>query len=557
MRALVFADRQGAELAPLTENLPLALLPVAGKEVLVHCIEDLVGAGVRELLIVVSAHADQIEAALGDGRRWGAAFRFVLSRGEEDPGEVWRRLSLAEDEPLLALRGDVLRAPAVAAFLDLAQGRAGARLVGHLGDPRGGLVLVRPRLAMAESSSELPGGGPGTLSGPVADQSVITGLAGTAVTRAGTDDSASSAAIAGVAPAQGMEVEVLAVPAALGDLRWSVPRASARSVPSLAVDSFDLLPAQLNLLTSIGDYHRANRDLVAGRFLGIALPGRMVALGLTLGRRAQVSPKCLKQGVAFVGANSRVHPEAELLGEVVIGDEVVVDRGATIRDSVILSRTYVGELVEVANAVVASNLLIRVDTGAVLRISDAFLLGNLAEGGMGGVAARGFDRLFGLMLLLLSLPLWPLAALLAAREAGGDPLLAGREYLGTRPPSPSHEVAEARPLVLRHWRTGVPVLRHLPWLIAVVRGDLRLVGVSPLTPEESAARNEDWQFVRDSAPVGLLGPTQLNVPADAPIEERLLSDAFYARQRSWGRDMGFLWQGLRQLFIAQAWRRPD
>ena len=350
---------------------------------------------------------------------------------------------------------------------------------------------------------------------------------------------------------------MLAVPAALGDLRWSVPRASARSVPSLAVDSFDLLPAQLNLLTSIGDYHRANRDLVAGRFLGIALPGRMVALGLTLGRRAQVSPKCLKQGVAFVGANSRVHPEAELLGEVVIGDEVVVDRGATIRDSVILSRTYVGELVEVANAVVASNLLIRVDTGAVLRISDAFLLGNLAEGGMGGVAARGFDRLFGLMLLLLSLPLWPLAALLAAREAGGDPLMAGREYLGTRPPSPSHEVAEARPLVLRHWRTGVPVLRHLPWLIAVVRGDLRLVGVSPLTPEESAARNEDWQFVRDSAPVGLLGPTQLNVPADAPIEERLLSDAFYARQRSWGRDMGFLWQGLRQLFIAQAWRRPD
>ena len=91
----------------------------------------------------------------------------------------------------------------------------------------------------------------------------------------------------------------------------------------------------------------------------------------------------------------------------------------------------------------------------------------------------------------------------------------------------------------------------------MVRGDLRLVGVSPLTPSESAARREDWQFVRDVAPVGLLGPTQLSVPADAPIEERLLSDAFYARQRNGWRDLGFLWQGLGLLFSAEAWRRPE
>ena len=31
MRALVFAARQGRELAPLTDQVPLALLPVAGK----------------------------------------------------------------------------------------------------------------------------------------------------------------------------------------------------------------------------------------------------------------------------------------------------------------------------------------------------------------------------------------------------------------------------------------------------------------------------------------------------------------------------------------------
>ena len=497
MRALVFADRQGTELAPLTDQVPLALLPVAGKEVLVHGIEDLVGAGVRELVIVVSTLADQIEAAIGDGQRWGVGIRYVLSRGEEDPAAVWRRLSLSENLPLLALRGDVLRTPAVAGFLDQAQGYPGSIIAALPGDPRAGLILLRAR---ADT--------------PLGDEQ-------------------------GLSPA-------------LRLLNWSAPvradlRAELIQVPPMAAVTF-------NLLTDLPAYHRANRDLVAGRLPGMAPPGRLLALGLTVGPRARVVPRSLKQGVALVGANSRVHPEAELLGEVVIGDEVVVDRGATIRDSVILSRTYVGELIEVANAIVASNLLIRVDTGAVLRISDTLLLADLAGGGVGGEAARWLDRFLGLLLLVLSLPLWPLAAALAYRESGGRPLLGSKTYLGNPPTSPSPDARGVRPLELRHWRTSVPVLSKLPWLIAVMRGDLRLVGVSPLTPEESAARREDWQFVRDKAPVGLFGPTQFDLPAKAPIEERLLSDAFYARQRTWPSDMGFLWRGLRRLFSAEVWR---
>jgi len=494
MRALVFADRQGSELAPLTANQPLALMPLAGKEVLVLAIEDLVQAGIRDLVLVVSAHADRIEEALGDGRRWGAAFRYVLSRGEEDPVEVWRRLNLGDDQPLLVLRGDVLRAPASARFLDLAQGRAGLVVVGMMSDPRAGMILLR-----SGASAEAPFPSP---------------------------------------------------PRPLASLRWESPL-----VPDQA-ERLDLGDWPINSLASVTDYHRANLDLAAGRFPGITLPGRMIALGLCLGRRAQVSPKSLKQGVAYVGANSRVHDQAELIGEVVIGDDVVVDRDATIRDSVILSKTYVGELVEVTNAVVASNLLIRVDTGAILRITDAFLLANLANSGLGGTLGRWLDQVLATLLLMLSLPLWSIAALLAMREAAGGRLLESLEIEGDLRDQ-YKEGPGARPRVLVHsWRTSVPVLRHLPWLVAVLRGDLRLVGVSPLTPAESSARSEDWQFVRDQAPVGLLGPTQLTLPGDAPMEERLLSDAFYARQRSWGRNLGILGQGLRALFNAESWRRP-
>jgi lipopolysaccharide/colanic/teichoic acid biosynthesis glycosyltransferase len=106
------------------------------------------------------------------------------------------------------------------------------------------------------------------------------------------------------------------------------------------------------------------------------------------------------------------------------------------------------------------------------------------------------------------------------------------------------------------WRiqTQVPVLSRLPRLLAVVRGDLRLVGVSPLTPAETQARTEEWQHVRDQAPAGLIGPTQLMLPEGASLDERLMSDAFYVGQRHWRKDVRLLGEGLRALFSAHAWR---
>jgi NDP-sugar pyrophosphorylase family protein len=486
MRALVFADRVGVELLPLTEKLAVPLLPVTGRELLVYTIEDLVGAGVRDLVVVASAHGDQTGASsLGDGQRWGATIRYVLSRGEEPPSAIWPRLNLADAEAVLVLRGDVLRSPTTREFLDQAQSRTGTYAFCEVGeDRRGSLFLVRPG-----------------------------------------------------SPKPGELVDSLA---------WKQPKPLPTEGGCVVAD------ASLNCVEDLPAFHQANLDLLAGRLPGLRVAGRTVALGLSAGRRATVSPRALKKGVAYVGANSRVHPEAELLGEVVIGDDVVVDRAATVRGSVILPGTYVGELVEVGNAIVAGSHLIRVDTGAVLKISEAFLLGNLGAS-EGRVRVSHWDRLGGSLLLVLSLPLWPVAAA-AAALSGEGPLMTSRELLGNRSPPPA-EGATTQRFIARCWNTAIPVLRFLPRLLAVVHGDLRLVGVSPLTPEESAARKEDWQMVRDQAPVGLLGPTQLNLKEDAPLEERLLSDAFYAREQSWTNNARWLLSGVKMLFSGQGWRR--
>ena len=489
MRALVFADRSATALAPLDKQYAVAMLPMAGKELILYRLEELVAAGVLDILFVLSEHADKFELLLGHGERWGARFHFALSRGAEAPSLLWPRIRYAKDEPLLVLRGDLLRSPCVAEFLRDAQGRAGTLIRGEAADPRASLLLLRPGV-------QAPG--------PLLDL-----------------------------------------------LHWASP------VETAADAVVPLADGDLNLISDLRAYHRANLDIVGKRFRGLSPAGREVALGLIAGRRAMVSPRSLKQGQAYVGDQSRVSPEAELIGDVMIAREVVVDRAATLRDSVVLPHSYVGELVDLNNAIVASDILIRVDTGAVVKISDAFLLGRLSSDGTPREGPRNRDRIAGLLLLLLSLPLWPLAVLAAALAMRGTGAKLSRTemLIGNRGPSPATTDEADRTFFTWRFNTGIPVLALLPRILSVITGDLRLVGVMPLTPQQSAARTEEWQRVRDRAPVGLIGPTQLTLPADAPLDERLMSDAFYAGQTAAFKDLRYLWQGALAFFSGQAWQR--
>jgi hypothetical protein len=204
-------------------------------------------------------------------------------------------------------------------------------------------------------------------------------------------------------------------------------------------------------------------------------------------------------------------------------------------------------------------VLIRVDTGAVLKISDAFLLGRLGGDGGAREGPRNRDRIAGVLLLLMSLPLWPLALLAAALSMprDGTKLLRAEMLIGNRRSSLPATSESDRAFFTSRFNTRIPVLAMLPRILAVISGDLRLVGVMPLTPRQSESRTEEWQRVRDAAPVGLIGPTQLTLPADAPLDECLMSDAFYAGQSGLFKDLRYLWQGVLAFFSGQAWQRVE
>ena len=103
------------------------------------------------------------------------------------------------------------------------------------------------------------------------------------------------------------------------------------------------------------------------------------------------------------------------------------------------------------------------------------------------------------------------------------------------------------------WNVSAPVLRYLPRILAVISGDLSLMGTLPVSLETAAQRTEEWEKLADQAPAGLLGPTQLHVPADAPEEEKLMSDSFYAAHFNVRHNLRYLLQSLQALISRKAW----
>lgn len=109
MKAMILAAGRGERMRPLTDHTPKPLLPVAGKTLIEHTIDQLVAAGWNDIVINHAHLGLQIEEQLGDGKAFGAKIRYS-PEGEgalETAGGIINALPLLGNDVFLVVNGDI------------------------------------------------------------------------------------------------------------------------------------------------------------------------------------------------------------------------------------------------------------------------------------------------------------------------------------------------------------------------------------------------------------------------------------------------------------------
>ena len=132
---MIFAAGLGTRLKPLTDHMPKALVPVAGKPMLEHVILKLIASGFDEIVINVHHFAEQIIDFLKEKDNFGIKI-WISDETEEllDTGGGIKKASSLLNEPFLVHNADILSNVDLKALYDF-----------HLASENDATLLVSPR----------------------------------------------------------------------------------------------------------------------------------------------------------------------------------------------------------------------------------------------------------------------------------------------------------------------------------------------------------------------------------------------------------------------------
>ena len=106
--AMILAAGRGERMRPLTDHTPKPLLEAGGKALIFRHLEKLAAAGFAHVVVNHAHLGAKIEAAVGDGSRWGLSIRYSPeTEALETAGGIRQALPLIASPVFAVVNGDV------------------------------------------------------------------------------------------------------------------------------------------------------------------------------------------------------------------------------------------------------------------------------------------------------------------------------------------------------------------------------------------------------------------------------------------------------------------
>lgn len=492
MKAVLISTGNYTEMEmPGGQHFP-PLIQVMERPFIQHLVENLAGQGFGTFEVVLCQFAEAFESLLGDGTRWGVRINYHLAK---DPSTPYRPIKFVEteskDEPLLLVHCDRL---------------IEADVLRQKPSPGSDGPVVYFRGIDARASGERPAwSGWAWISGKC---------------RANLPDDLTE---------KGLLDHLL----------------SFEDADRVFIDASKCIG-----VGSYPDLLAAHKGVFEKKITGLRLSAREIQPGIWISRNVALHPTAKFEPPVYVGENSSIGRGVRLGPLAAVAGDCVVDTRSIIHNSVVFANSYVGEALEIQDAVVDRNRLINVRFGSEVTVTEDFILASLAERRIQDWLKKILSQFLAAALLILLLPLFAVLAAGLKLVRRNRPLF--HTALKVRLPAPP-DPAMWRVFSLVGFSPGISTqrrdpaegdfsgdiatvrradwrdlfLRFLPAIVNVARGELRFVGVDPRTAAEIEALPRDWRSIYLKSKGGIVSEALVNFGPGLTRDELYAAETYY------------------------------
>ncbi|MFK7804098.1 MAG: sugar phosphate nucleotidyltransferase [Anaerolineae bacterium] len=527
MKAVILATNESINLAPLTDTLPDSMLPLTSKPVMAYTIELLARAGINDIVICLQRMGGSIEAWFGSGRRWGVNISYSLQRDSlGDAGAMkWAKSTI--NSQFIVLPGNAL--------LDLDIQNV---IEAHKQSKCSATIITGKRSHTSESS--------------IKNNDILNEQTGAYIFEPELLDLVPSR--------ETFDIQTQLIPLLKNKgIKTNYFNHSGYWNP---IESFnDLKNAQVAYLMSASESPNPENDTEITAFEPqnphpfqfSDISGNRFGSNVWAGKNNIIHPSVRIYQPVVIGDNCQVGRDVELGPFTIIGSNSIIDDEASIRNSTVSEKTYIGKLVNVEGKLVTRNLMIDFETGLSAYITDPFLIGEASPPIINNSFRLLVDKFLALLFILILLPLIILIGLFSLLGTGR--IFKVVQRIGIVPGDIVYgDVISPSRIELRHFNTRrennnltfftrwieKSSLHRLPELFSVVSGNLSFVGVKPLLPEEADLLIEEWHFQRYSFSAGFTGLWYTECTDGAKDDASLIYDIYYVAVRSFKEDLRIL-----------------
>lgn len=485
MRVIITLFNDSSSFQPITRDRPVGLLTCLNKPLLERRITEFVEAGLSEIIIIAVEHPQAVQELVGPQTRWGANINLQVFKDPCSSKETVQRISGLVSGPILLVPCETLIDMDYLKARDF-QIQSKSRWVD---------ILSRSTVDSCSDSNNLTPCSAFLL----AEDTIETG-------------------------------------AILFDPDFEESYASEGYVSEgshvTVVDPKSLWVA--------------NMALLEGRFQRIfKVDTSNPAANIIVGHHSKIDKTVSLTGPILIGNYVRILEGVKLQEYSVICDGCIIDREATVKNSVIMDHTYVGTETSLEMTLAQSNFMIHLGIGVWTPVADPFLL----SGAKRKVIYSLKDRLAGfLVALILSVLFSPVIIL-----KGGYRKIRGKDFFDTKTimirdihGDPTSADSAIRANLLWFNDSGLFVSR-LPALLNVLTGRIKLVGVRPLSQEDFELYTDDWTKQRFEAPDGLFTPIDAEGANQLPEDEKVAIENYYTVTRNFREDIRILFKAMWKL----------